>query len=306
MYLIGDIGGTKARFAVADKKHKVSELITYQKADYEDISEAVNAYQNLTGHKFEWAVLSVNSPVVKNIPIKRRNDWGYSHDKIQTKTGLKEIVFVNDGVAHAMSIPRLTAKDRMLIYGPEDAGSGTVVSVSIGTEVGFAFGGYNEASKKYHFFPSEGGSQLISPASLRHLLVMKDLMSQSKSISWNHITSGSGIANLYQALFNEQKTTENVMRELAEGSEASAETFSLFSEFLGILIHNTAFTFLPFGGIYISGGVLSRSEVLENLKSSDFSRFYEYNLTPSSVLRRIPVYVVNTDNSALIGLAYYF
>ena len=305
MNIIGDIGGSKARFALVDKKDGICCRQTYYKAEFENISEALRRfmqYNNLRGGR---ALLAVNAPVVNGLPAKKSNDWGYNPEKIKAETNLKDISFINDGIAHAMAIPWLRREDIFPLYPADSEAQGTIVSVSIGTEVGVAYGIYNSARGRYDFYPSEGGSQFFSPASPGHIEILCRILETNTSLAWNHLTSGSGISRLYNLLYNDNCSASEIMSAQFENGRFY-KVFEIFGELLGAFIHNIACMLLPFGGIYLTGGVLSRPEVLSRLRQTPFKHFYELGTPADSPLRRLPVRIVSNDSSALIGLAHCF
>ena len=171
--------------------------------------------------------------------------------------------------------------------------------------MGVAYGIYNSARGRYDFYPSEGGSQFFSPASPGHIEILCRILEADTSLAWNHLTSGSGISRLYNLLYNDNCSASEIMSAQFE-NERFYKAFEIFGELLGAFIHNIACMLLPFGGIYLTGGVLSRPEVLSRLRQTPFKHFYELGTPADSPLRRLPVRIVSNDSSALIGLAHCF
>lgn len=305
MRLIGDIGGTNVRFATVENG-QLKNIKKFLKKDFHNITDAINKYISLLEEKPNEAVIAVNTPVIGNKPHAGNNDWGYKTETLNEDTGIKKIVFMNDLVAHAMSIPHVEKEEKYKLHGKAEINEGPMAIVGPGTGLGVSYGLFDKQTNKYEFFPSEGGAQIVSVANTKQIDIINKMLKKQPFIRWEELTSGKGIAHLYEALFDEKKTTEVIMQELYKGSKKSLEVFNIVCEFLGILIRNVATTFLPTGGIYIIGGIFNRKENLEILKASDFMNYYNFTAPyKSTFIKDYPIYVITHPNSAFIGLANY-
>lgn len=306
MKLIGDIGGTNVRLALVNGQRQICDLKIYKKKEFGNIAEAINFYLQGKASRPQEAVLAVNAPIENGKPIKNKNDWSYHEANLLVQTQLQKITFINDGVAHSMAIPYLTEEDKSIVYAGNAIENGVIAAIGVGTEVGFAFGVYNPQAGKYTFSPSEGGSQLAAAVTPRQAQTLAKISAQGHLTEWNQITSGRGISHLYEALFDEQKATAEIMQNLQQGEQKAVETFALFAEFLGLLVRNAAYSFLPYGGIYLTGGILAHSETLTQLLHSEFDKYYQWGDAPLCCIREIPVFTANNNTSALTGLAKGF
>ena len=306
MRLIGDIGGTNARFALVDVEGNISEVRNYLKTDFATYIDAINVYKKDVEQNIDEVVLAINAPANNGVPFINSNNWGYELD-CKKELGIEKIMFFNDLQAHAMSLPFLKDDEKVQIHGTKQDSKGTVAVAGPGTGLGLAYGNYNHQQDKYIFQASEGGNQLAAAVSGEQKDVLDKLNAIMPSVRWEDVSSGRGIISLYKALFDEDKTVEEIMAEFSEDAIKSKEVFKQFCEFLGLFVHNVAITFLPFGGVYIVGGILARQENIEFLKSStDFLKYYHSSeLYDAEYLKDIPIYVVAHFNPALLGLANY-
>lgn len=306
MRLISDIGGTYARFALADKHGNISEVKKFLKKDYPTVAEAIVAYKNLTAQNFDEVVLAINAPVNNGVPFINSHNWGYEQDLTQA-LGISKIMYFNDLQSHAMALPFLKNDEKVQVHGKSADPKGTIAVIGPGTGLGLAYGTYNEDFKQHHFHSSEGGNQLASATNLDQLDLIRKLLKLMPSVRWEDISSGRGIHSVYKALYHEEKHTDDIMKEFAQGSEKSKEVFKYFCEFLGLFTHNTGITFLPYGGIYIVGGILTRAENIDFLiKDTDFLKYYNSaDLYDTAYLENFPIYLVTHFNPALLGLANY-
>lgn len=309
MRLIADIGGTNARFALVDGKGEIFQIRNFLKNDYESVADAINDYKVFTGEDVSEILLAVNTPIVDGRPHINANNWGYENKNLEKDVGVKKIIFFNDLQAHAMSLPFLKKSEKTLIHGKNADTEGTVAIIGSGTGLGLAYGIYDAKQKKHNFYPSEGGNQVASPVDDEQVKVIGKLLKILPFVRWEDISSGRGINSLYNALFGQDKSTEIIMQEFAEGSEKSRKVFTLFCEFLGAFTHNVGDTFLPSGGIYITGGILTRKENVEFMTNN--TRFLDYYSSQniykdrSKYLEQYPIYLITHPNPALLGLAGY-
>src|SRR5690606_11461316 len=104
--LIGDIGGTNARFAIlVDSYAEPREFPVVATADYATIGEAIQAgILDHTSLLPRSAVLAVAGPV-KGDEIDLTNcDWVVRPKELMPELGLSEIVVLNDFEAQALAV----------------------------------------------------------------------------------------------------------------------------------------------------------------------------------------------------------
>ena len=59
---------------------------------------------------------------------------------------------------------------------------------------------------------------------------------------------------------------------------------------------------LPFGGVYIAGGIALK--ILPKMKDGSFVRAFSDKLQLSTQLAKIPIYVVLNEDAPVLGAAY--
>src|SRR5262249_39114938 len=110
MRLVGDIGGTNARFAIAEPGGAPSNAGKLPIARYPGIVEAVKDY--LSGFPIvEEAVLAVAGPILGDEVRFTNSVWRFSIDDVRRRLGLRRLAVINDLVAQALSIPALRADE---------------------------------------------------------------------------------------------------------------------------------------------------------------------------------------------------
>jgi len=118
--LVGDIGGTNARFAIAYRRGHEARLEhnqTIECAGFSDFYQAVDVY--LAGlperPSLDFVALAMAGPV-KNGAINLTNlPWTVTEAELKAKTGAKVARLMNDYAGLAFSLPHLTIDDTRLI-----------------------------------------------------------------------------------------------------------------------------------------------------------------------------------------------
>ena len=308
--LIGDIGGTWARLAVANKGGDIVAVAKLLRDDYDNIVNAVNAYKGFLGIEIDEALLAVNTVIEDNVPFFKQHDWGYRNTDFKKEFGVEKVIFFNDVQSHALSLAYLKQNEKERLqdgtaFNPE----GVKVVVGPGTGLGIAFGIFDPASRKHIFYGSEGGNQIIGAVDKEQLEVVSQLLKVRPYVRWEDACSGRGITALYEALYGEVRTVEDIMADFAKSNSKSINVFTNVCNFLGGFLHNIGKAYLPFGGIYITGGVFgNRPENIEHLKNSRFLDYYYseaiYGEMPE-YLKKFNIDLVTHFNPGLLGLANY-
>ena len=161
--LIGDIGGTNARFALVDENGLSTEARTLQVADHPGLVEAALAY--LDGRPVKEAVIAVATPVETDFIRFTNNPWSFSLPEVRLRLGVTRLAVINDFVAQALAVPHLLPGER------EQVGSGQPLQNRpigvIGAGTGLGVSGLVEVGGHYAALPTEGGHVSFAPGTAR-------------------------------------------------------------------------------------------------------------------------------------------
>jgi glucokinase len=127
------------------------------------------------------------------------------------------------------------------------------------------------------------------------------------------IVSGRGFRAIHQiifpgvqhAFFDEPGVDAAAMitqQALAGSCMACVETLQIWTEAYGAEAGNMALRVLPFGGVYVAGGIALK--ILPKLKEGGFVRAFSDKMKLSSALAKIPIYVILNEDAPVIGAAY--
>lgn len=308
--LIGDIGGTNARFSiVSDASSKPSEPIVVQTANFATIDDAIrDSVLGKTAAAPKSALLAVAGPVESDeIPLTNC-PWIVKPKQMLINLGLGDIVVLNDFEAQALAVVALGEEHMEKIGGGEPEENGGRVVLGPGTGLGVA--GLIHSGGRWIPVPGEGGHMDIGPRTPRDFEVFPHIEKLDGRLSGEQILCGRGLVNVYRAV----AATDGKPASLAQPSDITAaalkqsdplaqEALSIFVTCLGRTAGDLALVFMSRGGVFLTGGIAPR--ILPALKAGNFRAAFEDKAPHSALMATMPVYVITEPLAALAGLAAY-
>lgn len=308
--LIGDIGGTNARFSIlVDVYAEPKEFPIIQTADFATIDEAIQAgVLDKTSLQPRAAILAIAGPINgEEIPLTNC-PWVVRPKAMIKGLGLEEILIVNDFEAQALAIASLSDEHREPIGSSTDGMTASRVVLGPGTGLGVA--GLIHAEHTWIPVPGEGGHIDVGPRTERDHAIFPHLDPIEGRISAEQLLCGRGMVNIYQAICKADGKPQRyidpaeVSTAGLNGSDPSAEeTLSLFATYLGRVAGDVALIFMARGGVYLAGGISQK--ILPALRRPEFRAAFEDKAPHSAMMKAIPTYVVTHPMAALAGLASY-
>ena len=165
--LVGDVGGTHARFAIAEthgRRTRIKHPAVLAAADYPTGEAALEAYLiGLKGKRPHLAVIAAAGPILNGKVSFTNNDgWGFSEKVIAKKAGISDVRLINDFTAQALAIDRLAARDTRLI-GPELKGRAEATAAIMGPGTGFGAAALVRDGRGRAVATGEGGHAAFAP-----------------------------------------------------------------------------------------------------------------------------------------------
>lgn len=308
--LIGDIGGTNARFSIVlDANSEASEPIIVKTADFDTIGDAIqSAVLDHTSLHPNSAVLAVAGPVESDeIPLTNC-PWIVKPKQMLANLGLSDIVVLNDFEAQALAVVALGDEHMEKIGGgTPEPNAGRVV---LGPGTGLGVAGLVHALGRWIPIPGEGGHMDIGPRSPRDLEVFPHIEPIEGRISGEQILCGRGLVNVYRAVAMADgkpspftQPAEITAAALEKSDPVAEEALSIFATCLGRTAGDLALVFMSRGGVFLTGGIAPK--ILPALKAGNFRAAFEDKAPHSALMRTMPVYVVTQPLAALAGLAAF-
>jgi glucokinase len=312
-FLIGDIGGTNARFALtgANGQAWTSEL-TVMCRDYETAELAIVDYLERTGTCEPDAVcLAAAGPIVDDSAHFTNNHWSIDCRELRNSFRSAKVRLLNDFEAIAYSIPLLAETDLTTVglepLAVRDKTNYTIGVLGPGTGLGVA--GLMGRGDNIYPIVGEGGHVGFAPENQVQLQVFKQLRERFDRVSDEHLLSGPGLENIYWALCRihgdrgvHLSAPEIFQRVLLNEDVHAVEALQLFYEALGQVAGNLALELGAYDGIYIAGGIVKRYPDL--LKTSSFRSGFENKGRYRSMMERIPTLLIVHPQPGLLGASY--
>lgn len=304
--LIADIGGTNARFALAEPGGLPEDERTLLVSDHADIATAIDAY--LGGRKVEEAVIAVATPVETETIRFTNSPWTFAIQELRTRLGLRRLDVINDFVAQALAMPHLAPDERQQLGGGEPT-PGRAVGV-LGPGTGLGVSALVPGREGWTALPTEGGHVSWAAGNDRERALHAVLAGRFGHVSNERVLSGQGLLNLAQAVAEVDGVacaagTPEAVTEAARkrSCPTCVEAVALFSTLLGSAAGDLALMVGARGGVYIVGGVCLRLSELFDREA--FRRRFEAKGRMRGYLEPIPVWLVLRADTGLIGASYH-
>lgn len=311
--LIGDIGGTNARFALANSKAPgFSDEATFQCADYASADLAIKQYlEDVGAHTPDVICLAAAGPIVDHRVRFTNNPWSIDSDELREEFSISSVRLLNDFEAIAYSIPFLEEQDCLPIGLPESEGLDddyyTVGILGPGTGLGAV--GLRKHGDLLIPIAGEASHGGFAPESQVQIDMLSALRERFDRVSTERFISGPGIENIYWAMcriHGEQKpqlkAAEIFVRANERSDSRAAESVQMFFEILGQAAGDFALAIGAKDGIYIAGGIVRRyPDMLEN---SSFRRGFESKGRHRSLMEQIPTQLIVHPQPGLLGASY--
>jgi len=309
--LLGDVGGTNARFAwLTAPDVAPTHAATYACADHASLQEVLVHYlQEQALPAPRWAAIGIANPVTGDRVQMTNHHWTFSIEQVRRQFGLERLLVVNDFTALALALPAL-APGELRQVGPGVAVPGAPIAL-IGPGTGLGVSGLLPRADGRGEVPvnGEGGHVTLPAHDAIERAVVEILQRRYGHASAERALSGPGLANLHAALCEIDGVAvagldaAAVTAAALAGSDARCvRTIDLFLALLGTVAGNLALTLGARGGVYIGGGIVPR--LGGRIDASAFRRRFEDKGRFAGYLRDIPTVVVQARTSpALLGAA---
>jgi glucokinase len=306
--LIGDIGGTNARFAIA-QDGKYGQLKHVETEHYPSLHDALADYlktlpqgerSGLSG------ALAIAGPVLGDRISLTNKAWSFSIEDLKQSLHLTSLMVANDFAATAQAIPHLSPQQKFVI-GPTIANAHGNIGV-VGPGTGFGMSSLIPHGGGWTLIAGEGGHATLAASTEEEFKIIQMLRKRWSHVSAERVLSGAGLVNLYEALCALRgieplmlSPADVTRRAMDKSDDNCVRAFDRFCDFLGSVAGDLALTIGAFGGLYIAGGILPRFK--EAFAASAFRERFEAKGRFASMLAKMPTWLILEESPALIGLA---
>ena len=303
--LLGDIGGTNARFGIIELgSMDVRDVEVLKNDNFAGLEAAISHYLEKRGiNELAAAAVDVAAPVDRELITLTNRDWTFSAESLRKAAKAKRFQLLNDFEALAWSLPHIAAEDLIQIGGTVLETPHLKIVLGPGTGLGGAVcaplphGGWMP-------IPGEMGHVTL-PISTAEELALKDkLVGKDSFAEVEDVLTGPGLLALYQAIAATPKytTPEQVRVAALEGVDPDAvKTLDHFMTFLMRLAGDMAMALQARGGVYLGGGIAP--SIAHKLQAPQYRAVFEDKGRISGVMKPIPLFVITDPFPAFKGCA---
>jgi len=305
--LVGDIGGTNARFAIVpDERSAPVPFEPVRLRQYATIEEAIErSVLAATPLKPATMMLAIATPLVGERFRLTNADWVIDPAALNARFGLAEVVLLNDFAAQGLAALALGPAHLVAIGGGTVVEGRPKVVIGPGTGLGIAF--VVNVDGKWAVIPGEGGHIDIGPRTEREMAIWPYLAKEEGRMSAENALSGRGLENLHQAICRADgkavpaaDASEISRLGLADEDAAAAEAVALFLTLLARVAGDAALLCLAYGGIYIAGGIAAK--MLPGIMNPRFRAAFEDKAPHGRIMAALAINVMTHPTAALEGL----
>lgn len=314
--LVSDIGGTNARFAMAELKRSApllhDSVREYPAADFAGAADAARHFLDELGERAEAAVFAVAGRVRFEEAQITNHPWRIRAPEIGAALGTPRVALINDFAAQAMAISRLRADDVVAIGAAGWPGFDTRATQTyavIGPGTGLGVGGLLVRNGRCFPLETEGGHAGFAPSQPRDLRTLECLMRRFGRVSCERLVSGPGLVNLYLSVCEVEGVVADALSPAQINTRAAAgdahcqQAVDLFCAAFGSMAGDLVLTLGAWDGVFLAGGVVPK--LLDALHTRGFREAFEAKGRFSPAMGDVPSLAVVHACSGLLGAAAY-
>lgn len=276
--------------------------------------------------------LACAGPVIGNKVVFTNNSWVISASEISANFAIPHVQLINDFVANGYGLLTLNDQEYQVVQEGVPTPNSPIALLGAGTGLGECFltaaqsclptqaGEHMAVSGGgvYDAWPTEGGHVEYAPLDDLEAELLAFLRAKFKGrVSVERVVSGKGLVNVYEFLrerFPEQvieKHDRRIMGEAIEGGRVIAEltydyplagkAISIMMKAYGSEAGNVALKYLPYGCLYIAGGIAPKLRDYIIGPKTPFMEAFHNKGRVSSCLKDVPVRLVLSEDLGMRG-----
>jgi glucokinase len=310
-----DIGGTHARFAIADvgggRVINLAEAVTIKTAELASFQTAWEAFGATQAAPLpRAAAIAIAGPVGGDVIKFTNNPWIIRPSLIREKLEVDRYVLVNDFGAVGHAVAQADPAHFSHLCGPDLAlpMHGTISVIGPGTGLGVAHILRDENA--YHVQATEGGHIDFAPLDTIEDALLSRLRKRYRRVSVERVVSGPGLVEIYEALAGiegraVQQLDDKTLWTLGLSGDDSlaAAAIDRFCLSLGSVAGDIALA-QGGGGVVIAGGLGYRLK--DTLVRSGFAERFRAKGRFENMMASLPVKLITHPQPGLFGAAAAF
>jgi glucokinase len=308
--LVADIGGTNTRVALAEGPRVLTETTRrFRNVEHPGLESVLRAFLAAEGDvDCRGACIAIAGPVRDGRGTLTNLDWTMDHDTLRRATQAETVAILNDLQAQGHALDHIAPENLAPVL-PGPAARPDAAKLVIGVGTGFNAAPVYATPAGRFVPPSEAGHASLPTRTEADMRLNRFVETAHGFPAVEDVLSGRGLERVYAWLGAEagdprELTAAAIVTALAEGSDDRAvEAAQTFVRILGMVAGNLALNTLPFGGVYLIGGVVRA--LTPWLSPYGFAEAFRDKGRFSLFMEDFAVHVVEDDYAALTGCAGY-
>jgi glucokinase len=311
-----DIGGTKTLLELFNEQGDTLLQLKLDSHRFDSFDECLLQFLKQTGAQnqtISTACIAVAGPVSGNTGRVTKLPWQLDAKALEEKFEIAKVRLCNDFEAVGYGISCLSPTDLITLQAGNNREDTPRAVIGSGTGLGQAILVPEKAD--WRVLPTEGGHVDFAPLDRNQQLLLEHMQQRHQHVSYDRLVCGSGLVTIYNFLRDYQQLTENpdLRLEMIQGDAAAAisefaikhadplanKALDMFVSIYGAQAGNLALACLPYGGIYLAGGIVTKN--LNKFQDGHFLAAFRDKGRMQDLMSHIPVHIILDEQVGLKG-----
>ena len=296
--LVADVGGTNTRIALAcGHRLQKHSLRRYLNSNFSSLEAVFGRYaDDIECRRLAGSCIAVAGPVADGRGQLTHIDWQADAAALSVLLNGSPVVIINDLQAVGHALHHLHHDEiQPVVTGQTADSSATRLVINVGT--GFNAVAVHTLISGRVVAPSECGHAGLPASAVRDPRLMRHLERTVGFVTIEDLLSGRGAARA-------RRWVADAIAGPCSTDRKEAAFQQVMATALGSVAGDLALIHLPYGGIYLTGGVASA--VAPGLAAHGFCEAFREKGEFASFMERFPISLITEDTCALRGCAARF
>ena len=310
--LVGDVGGTNVRFALARQTLdglSVEHFEKYPGDEFPDFYSVLQGYLQAVNVQVKGACFALAGPVANNAVTLTNRAWTIEGSRLQREFALDRAILVNDFVGMARAVPEVDPAKLQPIYRGEGMKGAPKIVAGPGTGFGVATL-VPRPNDQWLVFNGEGGHMAFAPRSKWEIELVRVLLRDHGYVSNELVAAGVGLNALIKATCEvmgqpfEPLAPHEVQMRAEKGDKFCERIMSVRANTVMSAVGSLVLANGARDGVVLAGGV---TEHLVPYFDTEAARahFYDRGIQ-TGYMEHCPVSLLREEEAPLIGAAAYY
>ena len=308
--LVADVGGTNTRVALASGPRLMTQTVRrFRNSEFASLEDVLTAFVAAEGGiDCAAASVAIAGPVRDGRGTLTNLDWQIDEDTLARATRAETLAVLNDLEAQGHALGLIDDANLTQIVSPADAPDAATTRLVLGLGTGVNVAPVYDTPTGRVVSPAEHGHTAMPITCPDDAAIHAFLSGGGIFPDIEETLSGRGIRHLHAwasgaAGPSDGASSADVVAALDDPQSLSGapEASEAYARILGTVAGDLVLTFLPFGGLYLAGG-MARA-FAPHLDRLGFRRAFRNKGRFSDFMDQFPVTVIEDDFAALAGSA---